>query len=167
MISSTSLHLCAVTADGRLWHALRRTASDPSGGEWTDIGDVRQQAGNHGDVIDVSCARTGGDTLRVCAVTGDGHIWHTRRYPDAWTPFDDIEFFRFPGGQVGRDIGTLHSAALGIVSDGASDVCAITTNGRLWHTRIGGNGIPQHGFRNVQTELGVGSFGTVRSVSVC
>ncbi|WP_055713697.1 hypothetical protein [Streptomyces torulosus] len=98
------LHLCGVTADGRLWHALHVGAFSlpfPFPGRrlelWTQLGDVEGQAGERGSVRHVAC-RTAGQDLHVCAVTADGRLWHAlRRGGDGtWTSFGDVE------GQAGE-----------------------------------------------------------------
>jgi hypothetical protein len=86
-----SLHLAGVTADGRLWHALRRPD-----GTWAPFTDVEAQAGEAGRGTAAACA-TEADSLHVCVATADGRLPHTvRRADGSWTPFDD-------GAQAERD----------------------------------------------------------------
>ena len=60
------LHVCAINAEGRLWHTIRsRTDS------WQPFGDVEGQTGEMGELRQVAAAAVGGD-LHVCAVNSNG-----------------------------------------------------------------------------------------------
>ena len=127
---------------GIFWHTLRR-----SNGTWLPFSSVKSQAGNHGQVRDVTCAVLGGllGELHVCAITQDGRLWHTIRAQNGtWIPFGDVElqtgdrraFLRVSAGAIGE----LH-------------VAGVTTDGRVWHTvrQANGNWVP---FGDVQTAAG-------------
>ena len=76
-----SLHVCGVSSDGNIWHAVRRAS-----GSWIGFGDVKTVAGQGcpGVFTSVACAGIVGD-LHVCGVSGDGRIWHAvRRADGSW-----------------------------------------------------------------------------------
>src|SRR5438034_9662666 len=68
----------AATADGHLWHTLRR-----ADGSWTGLGDVQSQFTIPGPVRVVAATGDGtaGETQYFFA-TADGHPWHTLRRAD-------------------------------------------------------------------------------------
>ncbi|MCC6604754.1 MAG: hypothetical protein IT327_16210, partial [Anaerolineae bacterium] len=75
---------------------------------------------------DESTATINGE-LHLCAVTTDGHLWHTiRRTDGSWYLFGDVE------GQTG-DVGLLVSVDCAAIA-GELHVCAVASDGRLWHT---------------------------------
>ena len=68
------------------------------------------------------------DELHVVGVTGDGRLLHAIRRPDrGWQEFRDV------GREAGRP-GEAFSAAGCAVVAGDLHVCAVTRDGRLWHT---------------------------------
>lgn len=79
------LHVCGLTDDGKLWHAIRR--ADTS---WIPFDDVKAKASDPGAFISVA---TGvGKELHVTGATSDGRLWlATRQIDGTWTPFDDVE----------------------------------------------------------------------------
>lgn len=119
------LHVCGVTEDGQLWHTIRFEGNNT----WQQFGNVERQAGERGHVVAVSC---GADyfvpDLHVCAITKDGHLWHTIRRGRQWTweDFGDVE------GLAGER-GDFIDVSCDMV-DLELHVCAVTDNGRLWHT---------------------------------
>lgn len=126
---SSQLHVCGVSADGRLWHSIRR-----GNGTWTPFGDVEGQAGNRGDFVGVDCAGIG-NQLHVTGITSDGRLWHTIRKSDgSWFPFGDIEgqagdrgsFVRVSAGFAEVSVGNVALHVAGVTSGGAKN---------LWHTR--------------------------------
>jgi hypothetical protein len=139
------LHVCAITADGRLWHSIRQ--GDP----WSQFADVEGEAGQVGPFVKVSCAFQDNsnvplETLRlhVCAITSDGRLWYASRRGDPWTQFLDVET---KSGERGRFV-DVSCAAQG----DSLHICAITDDGRLWHSIRFGN--PWTQFRDVETETG-------------
>src|SRR5438034_723588 len=83
------------TADGHLWHTLRR-----ADGSWTGLGDVQGQFAIPGPVTTVAATGDGvaGETQFMFA-TADGHLWHTLRRADgSWTGLGDVQGqFTIPG----------------------------------------------------------------------
>jgi hypothetical protein len=142
------LHLSGVTADGRLWHTIRRP-----NGSWTQLGDVEGQAGDRGTFVSVGLAGVGNE-LHLAGVTDDGRLWHTiRRSSGSWTQFGDVE------GQAG-DRGTFVSVGLAGVGD-ELHLAGVTDDGRLWHTIRRSNG-SWFGFGDVEGQAGDrGAFVTV------
>jgi Tc toxin complex TcA C-terminal TcB-binding domain/F5/8 type C domain len=119
------LHLCAITSDGHLWHAIFR-----SDGSKTPFIDVELMAGERGTFTRVACAgwQMPLGELHVCAITSDGRLWHTIRQGNGtWLPFVDVET------RIGER-GTFASVACASVSPGDLHVCGATREGKLWHT---------------------------------
>src|SRR5437667_70876 len=76
------------TADGHLWHTLRR-----ADGSWAGLGDVQSQFAIPAPVRVVAAAGDGitGETHYMFA-TADGHLWHTlRRALAIWTGLGDVQ----------------------------------------------------------------------------
>src|SRR5215204_745578 len=118
------LHVCAITNDGKVWHTIRR-----ADGSWQrNFVDVKAQTSNPGVFKAVGCIRAGNE-LHVCAITNDGKVWHTiRRADGSWQRnFVDLK------AQHTNDPGTFVDVDCGGVS-GELHVCAITNNGKVWHT---------------------------------
>ena len=146
------LHVCAVNAQGRLWHTIRFGAD----GTWQLFGDVEGQTGEMGLLREAATAAMGED-LHVCAVNAQGRLWHTIRFgaDGTWQTFDDVE------GQTG-EMGTLRAVAATAIGDDLH-VCAVNSQGRLWHTiRFGADGTRQP-IGDVEGQPG--EMGTVRDVA--
>jgi hypothetical protein len=148
--SAVTIHLAAVSGDGRLWHAVGRP------GQWPRLTDVEKTptAGDRpGDLTDVACA--GGGDLNMVAVAGDGHVWHTTRDPsNRWTPFTDAET---------TDVGSFTRVGVARIQSGLH-ICGVTSDGKLWHRLRGPGG---DGFGDVKKvikpppELKVSTFQAV------
>lgn len=84
--ATTELHVCLVTDDGHLYHAIRRRGSIGSDGfteMWTAFGDVETQTGDMGYVTTVDCTAQG-NALHLVAVGRLGtveRIWRSTRLP--------------------------------------------------------------------------------------
>jgi hypothetical protein len=128
------LQVIGAATDGRLWHTLRFEES--AGPPWQRFGDVKQQAGNVGDFVDVDCARelvgaqeVEGD-LHVVGVTGGGRLWYTVRdaVGDTWRPF----------GELGAGVPShfLRAAVTTAQPAEGTDVvvAGVTADGGLWAT---------------------------------
>jgi hypothetical protein len=150
----TQLHVTGITADGRLWHSIRK-----GDGQWTGFGDVEGQTGDRGTIVDVACARAGSGGLHVCAVSSDGHLWHSIRKADGqWTGFGDVEG---QAGERGSFVRVSAGFAQVTVTTGVLHVCGVTADGRLWHSIRKADG-QWTGFGDVEGQAGErGSFRTV------
>jgi hypothetical protein len=146
------LHLAGVTANGRLWHTIRRSDG------WTEFVDVERQAGDRGAfrTVSVSLAknRAGGIELHLSGVTANGRLWHTiRRSDGSWTEFGDVE------GQAG-DRGAFVTVGIAGLAD-ELHLSGVTADGRLWHTIRRSDG-SWFGFGDVEGQAGDrGAFVTV------
>jgi hypothetical protein len=119
------------TADGHLWHTLRR-----QDGSWTGLGDVNGQFAIPGPVAAVSAAGDGvsGETQFMFTTT-DGHLWHTmRRANGTWTGLGDVNGqFAIPG-----PVAAVSAAGDGV--SGETQFMFTTGDGHLWHTLRRQNG---------------------------
>jgi hypothetical protein len=110
-IVNGNLHVCTVDKFYRINHAVRtRMAATDSDGIpipetkrwgadtiniWDDV--ALSGGGKVGQFVDVSCAgvlneSTASVELHVCAVTRDGHLWHTILAANGqYAPFNDVE----------------------------------------------------------------------------
>ena len=113
------------TADGHLWHTLRR-----ADGSWTGLEDVQGKITIPGPVTAVAAAGDGtaGETQYMFA-TADGHLWHTLRHADgSWQPLGDVQSqFTIPGPVT-------VVAATGDGIAGETQYMFATADGHLWHT---------------------------------
>jgi hypothetical protein len=126
--AGTSLHVVAVTADGVLWHTLRR----PDGTWQTFFGNVKAAvAADPGKVVDVGAAADSSGTVHVLVVTTTGDLYHALRLSDgSWQQsFADVKADGAgdPGRLVGVDCARDPQGGLHVV--------ATTAHGTLWHTR--------------------------------
>jgi uncharacterized protein YkwD len=126
-----TLHLTAVTSDGKLWHTIRYT-----NGNWAPFSDVKAHTGAPGSIVAAAVQVIGsgaGSALHLGAITSDGRLWHTIRQSDgSWLPFGDV------AARAG-DRGQFVSVALANVND-ELHVCGVTSDGKLWHTIRDSNG---------------------------
>jgi hypothetical protein len=128
------LQVTGATTDGRLWHTLR--FEQPEGPPWQRFGDVKRQAGDVGDFVEVDCAREFAQpqevegNLHVVGVTGDGRLWYTVRdaATDNWQPF----------GELGAEVPYPFLRAAVTTAQGANRtdlvVAGVTADGGLWAT---------------------------------
>src|SRR5437868_2641264 len=118
------------TADGHLWHTMRR-----DDGSWPGLEDVQGKITIPGAVTTVAAAGDGtaGETQYMFA-TADGHLWHTIRHADgSWQPLGDVQSqFAIPG-----PVTTVAAAGDGTAGDGTAgetQYMFATAHGHLWHT---------------------------------
>jgi hypothetical protein len=120
-------HLAAVSSDGHLWHTVGQPGQVGRPGHWSALQDVEAPAAagdKPGDLTDVACAAE--SDLDLCAVAGDGHVWHTTRAPSTlWTGFTDPE--------AAKDVGAFARIGVARITSGLH-ICGVTGDGRLWHT---------------------------------
>jgi hypothetical protein len=92
------LHLCGVTGDGHIWHAVGSgTLSNLGFSNWSPLADVGGVIGERGNFFDVDCAGNRGQ-LHLVALTAspeegdaDRRVWHTIRNPGGgWAPPTDV-----------------------------------------------------------------------------
>jgi hypothetical protein len=87
--SQGDLHVCAIDAQGGLWHTIRR----PDGTWPFAFGDVQAQTRlvgpnpGIGPTPHIACATNSAGDLHVCAVNAHGGLFHTIRRPDGTWPF--------------------------------------------------------------------------------
>jgi hypothetical protein len=120
------LHVCAITADGGMWHTLRE-----ADGAWQPyFGDVKAATSDPGRFQSVTCAAEPGGTLHVCGSTTDSGVWHTLRRPDgSWAPvFGDVK------SAVGSDVGAFLAIGCGVDSADTLHLCGVDPDGWLLHT---------------------------------
>jgi hypothetical protein len=95
------LHVCAVTDDGHLWHAVATgTLSSTGFSTWTSLSDVEAILGDRGAFRDVDCAGNRGQFHLVgVALTGETEFeelsqrraWHAIRNPGGgWSAATDV-----------------------------------------------------------------------------
>jgi hypothetical protein len=121
---ATTLDVCGITADGRLWYTSHLTLP-----LWLPFINVQAGATDApAHCAEVSTVGNGG--LSVFVQSG-GAIWHTSRsgYPDfQWQPaFDNIESQAGNPGPFGSISGSN--------ANGPLHLCGITHDGRLWHSQ--------------------------------
>lgn len=134
MAHPQDLQVIGATTDGRLWHTLR--FEPPAAPSWQPFVDVKQQAGQVGDFLDVDCARELVQAqevegkLHAVGVTGDGRLWYTVRdaATDNWQPF----------GELGAEVPSpfLRAAVTTAQRANRTDVvvAGVTADGGLWAT---------------------------------
>src|SRR5438034_1866719 len=113
------------TADGHLWHTLRR-----ADGSWTGLGDVQGEFTSPRPVTAVAASGDGvaGETQFMFA-TADGHLWHTLRRADgSWQGLGDVQ------GQFTIPAPVRVVAAAGDGITGETQYFFATADGHLWHT---------------------------------
>ncbi len=141
--AGSNLHVCGITADGRIWHTIRF-----GNGSWQPFfGDIEGQTGESGTFQDVACAAIG-NNLHVCAITTTGQILHTIRYGNGYWQnfFGDIE------GQTGES-GVFRRVACAGVGN-VLHVCGVTTQGNILHTLRNNSGGWQPFFGDIEGQTG-------------
>ena len=145
------LHVCGVTSDGKLWHTLYPFLV--ASFSWLPFADVQKLTGSNATpshFTKVSIAQgspdlQGRQDLHVFTQV-DGDIWHTTRFsnppPPRWQPtFGSIK------KQAG-DPGTFGSISCANV-DGQLHVCAVSADGKLWHTNTASDSASWQSFEEV------------------
>lgn len=83
------LHVCVITNDGRLWHAVRNSETM----DWTQFADAGLAAGNRGHFRRVDCTSLASQ-LHLVAVTsvqdGGKALYTIRNGVGAWRGFEDV-----------------------------------------------------------------------------
>jgi hypothetical protein len=149
------LHICAIDAQGGLWHTVRR-----ADGSWPfAFGDVQAQTRLSGPSIGptphVACATNAQGDLHICAIDVQGGLWHTMRRADGAWPiaFGDVQSqTRLVGPNPG--IGPTPYAACTTNTEGDLHICALNAKGGLWHTIRQANGGWPSAFGDVNAEVG-------------
>jgi hypothetical protein len=106
-----------------------------------------------GNVQRLASSSTAHDDLHICAIDQHGGLWHTMRLANGnWPyPFGDIQQqTRLIGPNPG--IGPTPKVACSVNNQGELHICAIDSNGGLWHTMRSANGTWPHAFGDVQHE---------------
>jgi hypothetical protein len=127
----TTLHICGVSSDGKLWHALRFTDS-----QWLPFADAQFLSANAPSSFANVGIAARDSAVDVCA-QARGDIWHTMRFsadpsqspvaPPHWqAAFDDVE------KQAGHP-GAFGSVSCAVVGE-QLHVCGVTQDGKLRHT---------------------------------
>ncbi len=116
------LHLCGTTGrDQSLWFTMRNQA-----GTWQPFFDAETMTGRIGILEDISVALVNND-MHVCVTDSSGGLWHSIRFFSnaIFTPLGDVK------GQTGNPgpIARVSTAQI----NGELHVCAVDTNGNLWH----------------------------------
>ena len=118
------LHVCAILQDGTPWHTIRFTPP-AAGSGWQTFGSITQAAGNRGTFVDIDCTCVLNE-LHVCAVTSDGHAWHTIRHHNYWDGFGGLKW-------PWSDPGPITKMSCAGITDRMHGI-AVTGDGRIWHT---------------------------------
>jgi hypothetical protein len=149
------MHVCVLDEGGGLWHTIRR-----ADGTWPfAFGDVQAQTrkigpnAGIGPTQYVACAVNPQGDLHLCAIDKNGGLWHTIRLADGSWPFafGDVQAqTRKVGPNPG--IGPTPRVACTVNGQGDLHVCAIDTNGGLWHTIRLANGNWPFAFGDVQAQ---------------
>jgi hypothetical protein len=149
--AQSELHVCAIDDQGGLWHTIRL-----ANGSWTGFGDVeaelrRTDNPSLGSTPVVACATNAQGDLHVCALDGQGDLWHMIRLANgSWTGFWDVQ------AELRRtdnpSLGPTPVVACATNAQGDLHVCALDVQGGLWHTIRLANG-SWTGFGDVEAEL--------------
>lgn len=106
------LHICGVTADGKLWHSI-----ETSPFMFTQFGNVQDVIGKVGDFTRVDCVGNQSQ-LHLVGVAKDGRGWHTMRIPSgAWQQFENVFDQAGSGGIISSFSGPFGDVAIGFCND--------------------------------------------------
>ena len=107
------LHVCGVTADGKLWQSR-----ETSPGMFAPFVDVQAGAGKVGDFTKVDCAGNKSQ-FHLVGITKDGRAWHTILIPSgAWRPFQNVFDQAQSNGLLSTFSGNFADLAIGFCNDG-------------------------------------------------
>lgn len=125
-------HVLAVTSNGKLWHTYRDAS-----GNWQSAGDAGEAGQVPGTIVATSAVASGtGGDLQVYAVTSDGGLWQTTRHNNTggWTSAVDVR-------TATAIPSTITSVSVTSTTPGETQLVALTSTGRLWHSirRVNGN----------------------------
>jgi hypothetical protein len=138
------LHVLARSNQGVLLHGLRNGS-----GQWTQFNDVSAFAGQTGSPF-VGAGHAAGlaSDLHVCAVTGNGKVWHTVRSTatGGWTSFGDVK-------AIAGNVGSFTEVDCVAINNDLHLVGFTPVGGGIWHTirSASGSWTP---FRNVRDFAG-------------
>lgn len=134
------LHVCGVTDDGRLWHAMESPRR-----RFSPFGDVSAQSGDVGRFERVACAGHAGQ-LHLVGLTTDHRAWHTTRIPTQWRAFENV-YDAAGGADVAPRGANYRDLAIGfcnaeVPADGNRDVSQLnivlidgdSERNQIWHT---------------------------------
>lgn len=127
---NNELHVCMATGEGNIRHTIRHA------NHWDQLGDVKQQAGDPGDVISVSCTRVlerpiNLYELHLCVSNYTGGLWHTVRHNTrGWQPFEDVKSKAHTHPR--HDPGYISDVSCFKHSEDRLDVQVLNDDGDIW-----------------------------------
>jgi len=112
-----NLHVCVITNDGRLWHAVRNSETT----NWTPFTDAGLAAGNRGHFRRVDCASVGGrlDVVAVTTIQDGGQALYTIRSDNGtWRGFVDVIDLATTGNGLHNQGWQPHNVSVAFCNDG-------------------------------------------------